>query len=109
MNVTGTDNVESLPVSLGIVVSNETGEVDCEERSGSYSSTSFFVILPPGPEPDTLARLMRRSSAMRRAIGVASIRPVDGPLMTSVVSWNCSGSSAGSESSVSESLMAVVC
>jgi len=86
MDGAGSGSTFVVTVSLGIVVSNETGIVDCEERSGSYSSRSFFVILPPGPEPDTLARLMPRSSAMRRAIGVASIRPLGGPLVTSAVS-----------------------
>ena len=66
--------------------------VGFEARFGSNSSTSFFVILPPGPDPAILERLIPRSSAMRRAIGVASIRPVLGSLETCVVSWNCLGS-----------------
>ena len=95
-------------VSSLAVVSAETDMVDFEARSGSKSSTSFFVILPPGPDPAILERVIPRSSAMRRAIGVANIRPVAGSLETCVVSWNCSGSLLGPGSSILESTVAVV-
>ena len=70
-------------VSLEICGSDGIGTVDWEERFGSNSSTSFFVILPPGPDPDMLEMFMPSSSAMRRAIGVANIRPPEGALLTS--------------------------
>ena len=46
---------------------------------------------------------------MRRAIGVASIRPIAGSLEIGGGSWNCSGSRLSSGSSILGSIVAVVC